>query len=137
MTLVDTSVWSLALRRRPAQLGPDERRTVAGLERLLEDDEAALIGPVRQEVLTGVRHAEQFARLQVALGGCHVLLMDLATHDSAAACSNECRAAGVAAGPIDMMICAAALRHQVDIFTTDGDFARYAARLPIRLHVPA
>jgi hypothetical protein len=52
---VDTPVWSLALRRKPKDLHPDERRRVDALTDLVRDGRAVLIGPIRQEVLSGIR----------------------------------------------------------------------------------
>jgi len=54
-------------------------------------------------------------------------------HDRAAEFFNTCRAKGLAAGPIDMIICAVAVKHDVHIMTTDPDFDRYARHIPIRL----
>jgi len=48
---------------------------------------------------------------------------------------NMCRAHGVVATAIDMLICAVAARLRVPIFTTDTDFVSYATYLPISLHV--
>ncbi|MCX6929521.1 MAG: hypothetical protein NT154_40845 [Verrucomicrobia bacterium] len=36
----------------------------------------------------------------------------------------------------DLLICAAAVRHSLKIFTTDTDFAAYARHIPIKLHLP-
>jgi predicted nucleic acid-binding protein len=61
--VVDTSVWSLALRRN----APDDAAFVVNqLRDLITDGRVVLVGAVRQEVLSGIRHLEQFIR--------HVLL---------------------------------------------------------------
>jgi predicted nucleic acid-binding protein len=132
--LVDTSVLSLALRRRR----PDERTKVQQaivdrLTRLSDDDEAAIIGMVRQEVLSGVRHAGQFARLQSVLDGFVPVAVTPPDHDLAAEFFNGCRSDGVAATDVDMLICAAAFRRGLTVFTTDADFVRYADIVGIRL----
>jgi hypothetical protein len=64
---VDTTVWSLALRRKPKDLHPDEKRRVAALADLVRDGRAVLIGPIRQEVLSGIREPAVYERLKQAL----------------------------------------------------------------------
>ena len=56
--LVDTSVWSLSLRRSSTKRSEQERVIVAELGALVEDGRAAIIGPVRQELLSGIRGAD-------------------------------------------------------------------------------
>jgi predicted nucleic acid-binding protein len=135
--VVDTSVLSLSLRRPdPARLSVAERQAVAEFLELGDRGRVALLGIVRQELLIGVRHAEQFERLKRILDGYEYLDVTLADHDSAASFSNRCRSAGIGAGDVDMLICAVAARVGAAVFTTDGDFARYARLLPVRLHAP-
>ena len=134
IVLVDTTIWSLALRRRREALRSAESAVVEEWARLVSSGEAALAGPIRQEVLSGIRSAEAFAALQEQLGNFRYLAIVPGDYDRAAGFFNECRAAGIAATAIDMLLCAIAHRHEVAIFTTDGDFAHYADLLPIRLH---
>ena len=135
--LVDTSVLSLALwRRTPARRTPAERAVVERLLALSDDDEAALIGMVRQELLSGVRHAAQFAKLQTVLDGFLNVPVETPDHDLAAEFFNRCRTRGVAATDVDMLLCAAAARRGLPIFTTDGDFQRYADVLNVKLEPP-
>lgn len=47
--LVDTSVWSLALRRAPRNLSSAEKAIVAEVAGLIDEGGAKLIGLVRQE----------------------------------------------------------------------------------------
>jgi predicted nucleic acid-binding protein len=131
--LVDTPVWSLALRRKTADLAPSERRVVQLLHQIVEDGRAQLLGSVRQELLSGLREDAQFRRLRDYLRAFSDT--DLATEDyeEAARASNECRKAGIASTPVDMLICAVGLHHGWQIFSTDRDFPRYAAVLPIQL----
>ena len=132
--LVDTTIWSLALRRRSRNLGATQLRLVDEWRTLVEEGRAAIIGPIRQEILSGVRDPDVFDRLRVHLAGFDCLRIELDDHDQAARFYNRLRAAGVAGGAIDLLICAVAHRIDVAIFTTDRDFQRYARHLPIRLH---
>jgi hypothetical protein len=63
--VVDTSVWSLVLRRR-ALPSADDAVTLA-LKDLISDARAMLIGPVRQELLSGIKEPAQFEKLRSAL----------------------------------------------------------------------
>ena len=135
--VVDTSVLSLSLRRQdPARLTHPERRVVSAFRDLTDRGQVLLLGVIRQELLSGVRHAEQFQRLQRILDGYDYLDATLEDHDVAAGYHNRCRSGGVDAGDIDMLICSVAGRAGVPVFTTDGDFGRYAKYLPVRLHTP-
>jgi hypothetical protein len=57
--IVDTSVWSLALQRR----NPVDNPETEALIELIGKGTAIMIGPVRQEILSGVRYTVQFDRL--------------------------------------------------------------------------
>ena len=132
--LVDRSVLSVALRRRvSARRTPAEQALVGRLLALSDDDEAAVIGMVRQELLSGVRHAAQFAQLRTVLDGFLNVLVDTADHDLAAEFFNRCRTRGLAATDVDMLLCAAAARRGMPVLTTDGDFQRYAHVLNVKL----
>lgn len=127
--LVDTSVWSLALRRRaPAHEAADE------LRRLIAHGRAGLIGPVRQEILSGVRDTAGFTRLRDHLRAFPDEAIERADHERAAEHFNTCRNAGVQGSNTDFLICAVAERHAMPILTTDADFTRYASLLPVTLH---
>ena len=135
--LVDTSVLSLAFRRsRPELLSAADRAIVNGLRKLSDDDDVVLIGAIRQEALSGIKTEAQFKRIRTLLDGFQYVPTGLVDHDGAAGAFNQCRSRGIAAGPIDMLICASAQRHGLPIFTVDPDFRRYARVLPIRLYDP-
>jgi predicted nucleic acid-binding protein len=132
--LIDTSVWSLGLRRKRRDLSPSELRIFHAWEDLLEQGEAAIIGPIRQETLSGIAFELEFVAIQSRLAAIDDLPMSSDDFILAARFSNTCRAEGVASGTIDMMICAAAYIYGMPIFSADPDFTYYAAHLPIHLH---
>ena len=136
MVLIDTSIWSLALRRRPAALSADETDVVDEWTRLVTDGAAALIGPIRQEILSGVRRPEVFQELRRALSDFPYLGIEGTDYDRAAEFFNLCRTHGVTGGPIDMLISAVAHRHEIPVFAADMDYTRYARHLPLQLHRP-
>jgi predicted nucleic acid-binding protein len=129
IVLADTSVLSLA-----SQLLPREAQQVQSLKRLALARLAVLIGMVRQEALTGVKSQKQFEQLQEILDGFVYLPTEQADHDAAAQAFNQCRAKGIAAGDVDMLVCAIAIRRQALILTADNDFNHYARVLPITLY---
>ena len=133
--LIDTSIWSLALRRRRRDLNPAELKAYYEWERLVLDGEAALIGPVRQETISGIASAREVLVVKQRLAPVLEFPMPSDLFILAADFYNTCRAAGVGPGAIDMMICAAAYSNGSAIFSSDPDFVHYARHLPITLHV--
>lgn len=89
---------------------------------------------MRQELLSGVRDKGVFQRLLQVLRAFQDEAPAVFDFEEAARFNNQCRAAGVSGSPIDFLICAMASRRDMAIFTTDDDFHRYAAHLPIRLY---
>ena len=129
--LVDTSVWSLALRRRaPVHESVDE------LKRLVAHGRVAMIGPIRQEVLSGLRDQAAFARLRDHLRAFPDERLEPADYERAAEHFNTCRAAGIQGSNTDLLICAVAERYAFPVLTTDMDFGRYAAVVSVKLHRP-
>lgn len=127
--LVDTSIWSLALRReRPADDG-----WVRELTELIEEQRVVMIGPVRQELLSGIRDHAHFNKLQAHLRAFPDLPLTSADFECAARFFNLCRAKGIQGSNTDFLLCAVAINHQLAIMTVDQDFYRFADHLPIRL----
>jgi len=128
--LVDTSVWSLALRRG----GDSGVSPVRDLLGLIADNRVQMIGPIRQELLSGIRDEKQFRELEVRLSAFPDLAITSEDHVTAARFFNECRSKGIQGSNTDFLICAIAARHHLAVFTTDKDFALYAKHLPIILY---
>ena len=127
--LVDTSVWSLALRRKAAN-----QPEAAELAELIREGRAALIGPIRQELLSGVRTEQQYRLLRDRLRAFPDLSLNSADYEDAATFYNLCRSKGVQGSSVDLLICAVARRRGLAVFTTDGDFVHYARIINIRMH---
>ena len=133
--LVDTSVWSVALRRpKNSALSADQQATVNALADLVRDGRAVLIGAIRQELLSGIKTASQFDVLRDSLVPFDDLVLPMPVYESAAQAFNTCRAIGVQGSNTDFLICAAAIHHQTPIFTLDHDFVMYQRCLPIHLY---
>jgi predicted nucleic acid-binding protein len=128
--LVDTCVWSLALRRKENDNDP----LVAELEQLILELRVQLIGPIRQEILSGIRERSQFESLRSHFLAFPDLPLTSADHELAAEFFNTCRGRGVQGSHIDFLICAVAVRHNLPILTTDDDFRICARHIPLKLH---
>jgi predicted nucleic acid-binding protein len=134
--LVDTSVWSLALRRKARDLNANERRIVAELTELVGEGRARITGIIRQELLSGIRFPAQFEKLRTEIAAFPDEAVQTADHESAAESSNTCRARGIAVSVVDALLCAIALKRGWSIFTTDPDFSHYARVVAFELHRP-
>jgi len=123
--LVDTCVWSLALRRKNlTTLSGDEQRMVASLREAIQDGRVAMIGPIRQEVLSGIMDTAQFEKLRSALEAFPDEPLTTEIYVEAARLDNLCRARGVQCGVVDMLLCAAARRYGWAILTNDAGMLR-------------
>lgn len=130
--LVDTCVWSLALRRQTQTDLPQ----LLELRELIDELRVQMVGPVRQELLTGIRVPTQYKTLRARLRAFPDLPLQTVDYEQAAEYSNLCRSKGIQGSPVDFLLCAVAVRHRLSIMTVDQDFYAYRAHLPIHLHEP-
>lgn len=133
MVLVDTPIWSLALRRGEADLSGRQRAVRGALEELIAEGRAVLLGVIRQEILSGIREEVQYHRLRKSLRAFPDVNLTVEDFEEAARIHNICRSRGVAGGAVDFLICAAALRRNWPIFTLDQDFLQYNQHVPIKV----
>jgi predicted nucleic acid-binding protein len=116
---VDTTVWSLALRRDSAPDIPE----VTGLKHALENGQAlTTTGFVLQELLQGFSGPKAAAAIIERFSSIPLIVPDRQDYIEAAALRNECRRSGVQAGTIDALIAHLCIRHELTLMTTDGDF---------------
>jgi predicted nucleic acid-binding protein len=130
--IIDTSVWSLALRR--SDMGDDPY--VIACRRLVVDDRVVMLGPIRQELLSGIRHQAQFDKLRVSLEAFPDFPIRTEDWEMAAACFNTCRRQGVQGSNTDFLLCAVAMRAHYGILSNDNDFINFSNVLPITLCSP-
>ena len=116
---VDTSVWSLALRRDTASDLPE----VTYLRECLEAGETVVTtGLVLQELLqgfSGPKAQRSIVERFAALPSCYP---DRQDHIGAAGLRNRCRRAGIEIGTIDAVLIQLCNRHSLTMLTTDQDF---------------
>jgi len=132
--LVDTCVWSEAFRRG---LRSDSNPNSPFLRELIREGRALMFGPIRQELLSGIRDRTQFEILRDQLRAFPDLPLSAEDYEEAAALCNRCRAAGIQGSNTDFLICAAASRAQAEIFTSDKDFQLFTKHARIKLFEPA
>ena len=130
--IVDTSIWSLALRRGKQSTFP----SVQELRNLIQDHRVQMIGPIRQEILSGIRSESQFKKLQKHLESFPDLPILTEDYVTAATFFNLCRSKGVQGSNTDFLICSVAIRNKFSIYSKDKDFELFARHLPILLHQP-
>jgi len=128
--IVDTSVWSLALRRSAS---PNSPSVVTRLRDLITADRSILLGAIRQENLSGVPSAEQFTRLREYLWAFPDVELAPEDYELAAEFFNTCRSNGVQGSNTDFLICTVAHRRSYSIFTTNNDFQGFQAYIPVLL----
>ena len=128
--IVDTSVWSLALRRDAPRGTPQEIE----LTELISEGRVLMLGAVRQELLSGLRSADQFRTLRNRLRAFPDVVLEEADYEEAASCFNRCRSRGIQGSNTDFLLCSVALRRGAAILTTDKDFPRFARVLHFHSH---
>jgi predicted nucleic acid-binding protein len=123
--IADTCVWSLALRRSSrAKLSQEEQRMVAQLGEAIRDGRVMMLGPIRQEILSGIRDKAQFAKTEGLLEPFPDESLETADYVEAARLFNVCWDHGVQCGPVDMLLCAVAARRRCEILTSDQGLLR-------------
>ena len=128
MVLVNSDVWSEAFRK-----GGRKSRAVTLLRELIENDEVVMIGPVRQEALSGIKEERKFEEIRGMLRAFPSRLLEDSIFELAASFFNVCRSNGIQGSHTDFLLCACGVVWKVRILTKDKGFARYARYLPIDL----
>ena len=131
--LVDTSVWSLALRRDATASEPEVH---ALKDALLGADVVVTTGLVLQELLQGFAGPKARAQIIERFAALPLLQPDRDDHVGAAELRNTCRRAGVQVGTIDALLAQLCIRHELTLLTTDKDFVLASAHCALRLWAP-
>ena len=127
--IVDTSVWSLFLRRGK----PADSRSLSILRIAIREGKAQMLGIIRQELLSGIRDGKQYTMISDLLSSFPDILAESVDHTAAASFYNICRKKGIQGSSFDFLICAQASRHKMKILTDDKDYEHYAKHIPIEL----
>ena len=130
--IVDTCIWSLALRRNTIKDHP----YVNELRNLIEEIRVQFIGPIRQELLSGIKSKKQFDTLKLHLEAFTDIKLESDDYELAAQYFNAARKKGIQGSNTDFLICAISSRHEMPILTTDKDFTNFQSVFPVTLHTP-
>jgi len=120
--LVDTNIWSTVLRRN-ALVDKEIRKN---LELLVDEGKVAIIGPIRQEILSGIKEDKKYHILKMHLSAFEDEMIITDDYENAAKISNNCIAKGIAVTAVDALIVAFAVRNGWEVYTKDKDFDRYS-----------
>ena len=128
--LVDTCIWSLSLRRT----NDKKNESVQLLKKLILEQKVQMIGPIRQELLSGVKSQNQFNTLKSYLSAFPDLPIKTQDYELAAEYFNINRKNGIQGSNTDFLICALSNNHEMPIFTNDNDFKLYAKNCSILIY---
>jgi predicted nucleic acid-binding protein len=129
--LIDTPSWSKAFRCKKIQ--SEDKNIADSLKYLIDEFTEVIIGPIRQELLSGISDEEAVKDLKEKMKGFNDFQLETKDYELAAEYSNLCRKNGVQGSDTDFLICAAAVRNNFEIFTLYDDFNQYKKYLPIKL----
>lgn len=128
--LVDTCIWSLALRRPEY----NSFSTAIELRNLVADNRVEIIGSIRQELLSGISEKARFTKVRNRLAAFPDVPVVTEDYVTAAGFCNQCSANGIQGSNTDFLICAISIRNQFAIYTKDKDFSHFAKHIPIILY---
>jgi predicted nucleic acid-binding protein len=127
---VDTSIWSLALRRDI----PARSAEVGMLVQALDSGETVLTtGLVLQELLQGFAGPKSRDQIVERFSALPLVAPDREDHIRAATLRNQCRRAGVQIGTIDALLAQLCVRHDLIMLTADQDFRRIAKHSTLKV----
>lgn len=134
--IVDTCIWSVALRHNKRRLNADLQLHSTELIDLINETRVCMIGPVRQELLSGIKESIQFERLREKLSAFPDTVIITEDFENAAGFFNTARSKGVQGSNTDFLICAVSIRLHYSIYTIDKDFELLSSVLPVSLYHP-
>jgi predicted nucleic acid-binding protein len=127
---VDTSVWSLALRRTTPPSIPQVQLLAKCLER---GDVVITTGIVLQELLQGFSGPKARDKIIQRFSHLPLITPELEDHIEAADLKNRCRRKGIQVGTIDALIAQLCIRHELPLMTTDEDFSHISRHTELEL----
>jgi len=131
LVLVDTSIWSLALRKKDRN--HEEEKIVDYFSEIIRELKLVIIGPIRQEILSGISDSNRYNELREKISVFEDYIIKTKEYETAAQYHNECRKKGIQGSHVDYLICAVAINNKMSILTLDKDFDNYKNIIPIQL----
>lgn len=127
--LIDTSIWSLAFRRSTKR----NDKIVDLLTEIIDNNLAVFCGPIRQELLSGIKQPEQFNQLKARLRHFPDLTINIRDYELAAEYFNICRSKGVQASNTDFLLCSLAVNNGLILLTADQDFLQIEKHTKVKI----
>ncbi|MBR9987506.1 MAG: PIN domain-containing protein [Desulfosarcina sp.] len=127
--IVDTCIWSLALRRNNPIAGAE----TDVLNELIVDGRVQMIGAIRQEILSGIKSEAQYRQLRNTLRAFPDLKQAPDDFELAARFFYTCRSNGIQGSNTDFLICATAVRHKMTVLTNDNDFFLFKKHIDVTI----
>ncbi|MEN9309205.1 MAG: hypothetical protein RL173_3137, partial [Fibrobacterota bacterium] len=115
--LIDTNIWSTFFRRNK----PEDQKLRANIEMLMQENRISMIGPIRQEILTGIKDDNKYAILKEYLQAFEDEPITTEAYEYAAKVANGCMKNGIAISAIDAIIVAVIVLHGFEIYSNDQD----------------
>src|SRR5574344_356154 len=129
--LVDTSVWSMAFRKK--KLLPDEQKLIDYLISLIRNRYVIMIGPIQQKILSGITDDNTFYELKNNLESFSDFEVTTEDYETAAEYFNLCRKHGIQGSHTDYLLCSVAESNNFKILTLDKDFLSYKKYIDIEI----
>ena len=124
----------MALRRSAVPSDSASQAAVDALKDLIADARALMIGPIRQELLSGIKDPAQFARVRQVLTAFPDEPLTTEDYECAAKFFNQCKAKGIQGSHTDFLICAVAVLRKLPVFSLDQDFSHFQTCLPVTMY---
>ncbi len=121
MVLVDTNIWSTFFRKKIHE----DVTLRKNMFDLIASGNIKIIGPIRQEILCGIRDPAAFEMLRSNINGFPDEMITTSDYEDAARFQNSCATKGITASSIDAIIVTVASNRNWCIYTRDNDFLRY------------
>ncbi len=129
--LVDTSVWSLALRRKKVPELPE----IKALHHILrEPNKIVTTGFIVQELLQGFSGPKSCELIIERFQSLPLIQPTLVDHIEATEIRNTCRRSGIQIGTIDALIAQLCIKYDLLLLSTDKDFQYAAQHIPLQFY---
>ncbi|MEW6326954.1 MAG: PIN domain-containing protein [Thermodesulfobacteriota bacterium] len=129
--LVDTSVWSYALRHKGAF---NNHPSVSILQDLIDQEEdIRILGLIIQEILSGIRKEGDFEKLREYLQDIPMVEPERIDYENAANLRNKLLKKGIQTTTVDALIASYSIRNEIFLLTADKDFLRLARFTNLKL----
>ena len=128
--IIDTSVWSEALRRKKNTINSSE--TI--IRKIIEKDiEILLLGIILQEILSGISNEKLYNEIKKILDDFVYLKTTKNDYIYASELSNKCRSNGIKAGSIDYLIASTTIQNDLYLVTYDKDFVNISKYTDLKI----